>query len=90
MNSVLAPLAGILIAAAVYLILCPRAWQRLIGIALMGQGMPLLILAVGGSARAAVAAGVLIAVIAFALFLAAAAALRSDSAERAPKAEEPG
>jgi multisubunit Na+/H+ antiporter MnhC subunit len=83
MISVLAPLAGLLVAAAVYLMLSPQAWQRLVGIALLGQALPLLILAAGGVSAQTSAVGLAVALIAFALFLAQAAALRTGTVRAA-------
>lgn len=78
MMAALSILAGILAAAAVYLLLSPRAWQRLGGTALLGQSLPLLILAAGGHAPQASAAALVVALMAFGLFLAQAAGFRSE------------
>jgi ABC-type transport system involved in cytochrome c biogenesis permease subunit len=78
MMPVLSILAGILAAVAVYLLLSPRTWQRLAGIALLGQSLPLLILGSGGQTPQTSGAALVVALMAFGLFLAHAASLRSD------------
>ena len=77
MTEILIPLAGLLAAGGAYLLLSAEVWPRLIGIALLGQALPLLLLAAGGLSARATAPGLVIALIAFGLFLAEAGKLRA-------------
>lgn len=88
MTQILIPLAGLLAAGGVYLALSPRAWPRLIGIALAGQALPLLLLAAGGLAPQATAPGLVIALVAFGWFLAEANKLNARQGEDPPQFEE--
>ncbi len=88
MSSALSLLAGIFAAAALYLVLSPRPWQRLAGTALLGQALPLLILAAGGPAQARLGGlPLVVALMAFGLFLAQAALLRAQA--RKPRENAP-
>lgn len=85
---ILVPLAGLLAAGGVWLVLSPLAWQRLVGIALLGQALPLLFLAAGGLTPHAIVAGLIVALIAFAWFLAECGKPRAASAEETPPSGE--
>jgi multisubunit Na+/H+ antiporter MnhC subunit len=86
----LATLAGLLVAGGVYLLLAAQTWQRLAGIVLLGQALPLLLLANGGLRSDATAAGLIVALLAFGLFLAEAARLHTacDPASSRSEAQE--
>jgi hypothetical protein len=88
----LATLAGLLVSGGVYLLLSAQAWRRLAAIVLLGQALPLLLLANGGLAPHATAAGLVGTLIAFGLFLAGAVRLRTaqgPARSRAPAQEGP-
>jgi multisubunit Na+/H+ antiporter MnhC subunit len=77
--AVLGLLAGLLLGAGVYLILASAPWRRLVALALIGQGLPLLIIAAGAGSSQAITIAVALELVAFALFLAAAAFVRQAS-----------
>jgi hypothetical protein len=87
---ILATLAGLLVAGGVFLLLAAQTWRRLAGIVLLGQALPLLLLANGGLGPQATAAGLVVALLAFGLFLAEAAQLRRapDLASSRAQAQE--
>jgi len=74
--SALALLAGVLVAGAVWLLLDDESWRRLIGLALLGDAMALLIVSAGAGAPAAIRAAITLMMAAFALFLAYASFVR--------------
>jgi multisubunit Na+/H+ antiporter MnhC subunit len=80
---VLGLLAGVFLGASVYFLLAEQAWRRLIGLALLGQALPLLVISAMGASAQAITIAVSLALAAFALFLAAASFLRSASREDA-------
>lgn len=81
MTPVLTFLASAIIAGAIFLLLSGRASERLGGLLLLGQGLPMLVLAVGGGAAQASAVALVVALIAFGFFLAGAGGLRASRAE---------
>lgn len=92
MTYLLATLAGLLVSGGVYLLLSAQAWRRLAGIVLLGQALPLLLVANAGLGSHATAVGLVVALLAFGLFLAEAAQLRraqDPARSRAPTQEVP-
>ncbi|MFO1186966.1 MAG: hypothetical protein U1E87_05670 [Alphaproteobacteria bacterium] len=88
MIEILVPLAGLMVAGGVYLVLSPLAWPRLVGIALIGQALPLVLLAAGGRSPHAVAPGLVLALVAFGWFLAEAGRLGAPQTDDVPDAED--
>lgn len=82
--SVLALLAGVLIASAVYLLLDEANWRRLAGLAFLGEGLAVLVTAAGGGGPTAIRIAIALMLASFAFFLAGASfvRLRRRSADR--------
>lgn len=73
---VLASLAGVLVACAVYLLLAAESWRQLVGLAFLGNAMALLVVAAGSGAASAIRVAIALLLISFAVFLAYASFVR--------------
>lgn len=85
--AVLALLAGTLLTAGVYMLMATAPWRRLVALALIGQALPLFVVAAGGRSSQAITIAVALELAVFAFFLAAAAFMRHSL--RAPSRDEP-